>query len=146
MSEQFFYDEFFIPADDPGERIEVEIGGRVVPIYLKRELSLEDVEIAKERGIKKHLDLEKGAYVVEGIDEVEFTVILLARAIKSWPFVYRNNHPVPITPEKIREFRVEGSEVLQRAVSAMLNKAKDQVDPLGKSSGDPSSSAEQASR
>ena len=69
----FFFDDFFVADNDPGLEVKVSSQGREVPICLKKRLTLEDIEAAREKGVDKTIDLKTGAVKVNKIDEGAFT-------------------------------------------------------------------------
>ena len=112
MAEPYYFDEFFVSDSDPGVTYQVPIKGRLVPIVCKRGMSLRDKEEAQSAAIQRHIDTETGRLVIDGIDDIKMDIEILSRTIKSWPFVYRDGSPVPITPETISAFLSEGVDRL----------------------------------
>lgn len=104
MSEELFYvDDFFATDDDPGVTVAVNIRGRQVPITFKRGLTIEDKAKAQQMAIKRRITPD-GKVIVEGLDETEAVVYMLAVSIKEWPFTDRaTGEKFPITPENIKK-------------------------------------------
>lgn len=132
MSE-FFFDDYFVSEDDPGIPVDIRFKSGTVPIYIKKCISLEDVEAAKEKAIIKKFKRD-GSMEVVRIDEAVLTSELLARVIKSWPFKYKNGKDVPITPENIRALDASGSEQLQALASGLIKAREDMTAPFEKNS------------
>ena len=119
MSDQqtpFLFDDFFVPEDAPGEEIEVEIKGRMVPMRFSTQISVKDAEEAKMRCVRRKLDPKTGQVKIVGVDESRLTGEVLAKCIKRWPFTYRDGRPVPITPENCLRMCAEAAEKLVSVV------------------------------
>jgi hypothetical protein len=114
--ELFLYDDFFVPADDPGIEIRPVIRGREVPMFVRRGFSFRDVGAARERASKRVLNRGTGQVDSVVVDETRAAIILLEHVIVSWPFVRRDRDgtlsPVPINQTTIGEFLGEGAEAV----------------------------------
>ena len=130
-TEQFLFDDFFVSQDetDPGERVEVEIRGRQVPVFLKRGLSFADREAAKSQAVKTRIK-PNGQPEVVSIDEGIFAIELLFRTIKSWPFTYRSGKRVEISRENIKAMLADGADVLAKLVIDRISKRSEQMAPF----------------
>lgn len=136
MSEQFLFDDFFVPEDDAGVEETVTIRGREIPIRIKKGLSLKDREEAKSKAVKTHLD-PKGALQFDGFDEGAFNIELLARCIKSWPFTYGEGHPkagqqVPVSREMVAQLRADGADAFQELITRLVQDKKEALAPFEK--------------
>jgi hypothetical protein len=131
--EMFLFDDFFVPNDDPGVQVDVAINGRVVPIMVKRGLSLGDREAAKSVATKTRLDPTKGTLTAESFDEGAFVVELLFRCIKSWPFV-RDGKTVPVTRENILALKSSAADAFALLVQNLVQDKMEALAPFGKAS------------
>lgn len=131
--EMFLFDDFFVPNDDPGVQVDVAINGRSVPIMVKRGLSLGDREAAKAIATKTRLDLTKGQLVVESFDDGAFTLELLFRCIKSWPFV-RDGKQVPVTRENILALKSSAADAFALLVQNLVQDKSEALTPFVKAS------------
>jgi hypothetical protein len=126
----FYFDEAFIDESDPGVPVEVEIKGRKAVIHLTRGVSLHDKLAAKKQAVR-HRIRPDGSVEIQNIDEEIFAVELLARSVKSWPFVFRgSNRPVPVTRENIKKMLSDVSEQLQAIVLNMTQKQEESLVPF----------------
>ncbi|GHO55527.1 hypothetical protein [Ktedonobacter robiniae] len=130
-NEQFLFEDFFVAQDatDEGDRIEVEINDRLVPLRLKRGLSFEDKAAAKAVGVKQKVKPNGEVEIVE-MDEAAFAVELLYRCIVSWPFVYSSGRKVPVSRENIRIMLSEGAEAVAQVVLQRINKRREIKQPF----------------
>jgi hypothetical protein len=143
MSDQIYdYDEFFIPAKDPGVEIQVPIHGRSVPIKVRRGLTLGDVKGAQSKAVIQKKNL-KGEIEIAGVDEEVFTTELLFNAIVSWPFkknLGTKEDPdwrdVPVTKENVRAILADGAAYIQNFLVGKMQEAKQSVIPLESPSGE----------
>lgn len=135
MDEQFLFDDFFVAQDDtdPGERVEVELRGRVVPIYLKRGLSFGDKQAAKSAAVSTRIK-PNGQVEITRMDEGVFAVELLYRCIKSWPFTYASHKKVPVSRENIRAMLSDSAETLAKVVIDKINEREAKLAPFTKPS------------
>lgn len=136
MEETFLFDDFFVANDqtDPGDRVEVEItdvhgNPRIVPLYIKRGLSLDDREAAKRQAVKTRLK-PNGEYEIVSMDETVFAIELLVRCIRVWPFRYRDGSQVPVTRENIRQFLADGADKLAAMIVGRMQKRQEQKGPF----------------
>ncbi len=129
--EQFLFDDFFVSQDesDPGERVEVEINGRQVPVYLKRGLSFADREAAKSQAVQTRIK-PNGQVEIVRLDEGVFAVELLFRCLKSWPFTYRSGKRVEISRENIRAMLAEGADVLAKLMVDRIKTRSEKMAPF----------------
>jgi hypothetical protein len=127
MSEQFFYDEFFLDDEDEGIPEEITINGKKITLHFKRNMTLEDSAAAQSKSIKTKVGRDGKVEIAE-VNEEEFIIQILSRMIKSWPFTYRNNKPVPITPATIRKMYAEGGEQLAQVVQKYLKVRQENSD------------------
>jgi hypothetical protein len=149
MSELFAFDDFFVDANDPGVEHDVTMKDRAgnereVKIRTKRAMSLGDREAAKAAATTSHVDPTKGVLVVDGFDQGEFTIQLLARSILSWPFerVTRNEAgevttktPVPVTVVNVRQLMSENADALATLVNEVIQgPSKEALAPFEKPS------------
>jgi hypothetical protein len=137
-AERFFFDDFFISDASEGESVLVPMQGRSVPITLKKNLTLADLEESREKGLDKTLDLKTGQYTIHGFDEKAYTYALLARAIKSWPFVNRDGSSVPITEDNIKHLVADGGGALEQLVQKFVQQKEEQAAPFVNNSGEAS--------
>lgn len=141
QQQQFFFDDFFVSADDPGVELPVSIGGQVVPIFIKRRFSLEDVEVARDKAIKKHINFKTGDVVIDDIDDNAFILHMMLRGIVSWPFKYRDGKAVPITEKTVRSLDADAYQQISVAITKAIKQKEEQVVPLEKDSAEVSSQA-----
>lgn len=132
----FLYDDFFIPKDDPGERVIITMKGRPVPIFFKKALDLEDMSVAQAAGLKKTIK-EDGSVVIAGIDEAASECALLARMIVSWPFQDAEGNPVPVIPENIATLVPEAYMQLASIMNRRVEAVNKSLIPFVKASIDP---------
>lgn len=118
----FLFDDFFVPQSDAGVEELVTIRGRQVPVKFKRGLSLGDREAAKSAATKTHVS-PRGELVVDGFDSGVFTVELLARVIKSWPFT-RNGALVTVSRENIQALGADVADALQTVAEKYVTPQK----------------------
>lgn len=132
-AEQPFYaDEFFLDESDPGVEVKVKMRGRIVPIFLKRGLTLEDEMAAQTAALKKRVTPD-GKIVVEGIDEKALVEEMLFRCIKSWPFITRQGAKLPISRENIRKM-LGGADELAEAIKKLNVEGEAALDPFAAAS------------
>lgn len=133
--DQFLFDDFFVAQDDsdPGERVEVELRGRKVPIFLKRGLSFGDKQAAKSKAVQTRVK-PNGQVEIVSVDEGTFAVELLLSSIKSWPFVYASGKRVPVTRENIRAMLGDCAEVLAKVVVDRITARDKKMAPFTKPS------------
>lgn len=135
MSEQqFFFDDFFLDENDPGVEVKIEMGGREVPIFIKRKFTLEDIEAARDRSIVKHMDFKSGQMVVDKFDDNAFTMELMLRGIVSWPFVTREGKKVPVSHKTIKAMDSNLFDQLSRLIASVIEQKQEQVAPFVKDS------------
>lgn len=120
--ETFLFDDFFVPQSDAGIEELVTIRGRQVPIFFKRGMSLGDREQAKAAATKTHIT-PKGELVIDGFDQGVFTIELLARLIKSWPFT-RNGTLVTVSRENIVALGADVADALQTVAEKYVSPQK----------------------
>ncbi|GCE45184.1 hypothetical protein EI42_03158 [Thermosporothrix hazakensis] len=123
-NETFYYDDFFVPEDDPGEKVYIEMDGRQVPFWIKRKLSMGDREAAKRASVKKRFK-SNGQVEISDIDEGEFALELVVRCVKKWPFKYRDGRPVPINRNTVREMVGDAADALSLLILDRLKKKDD---------------------
>jgi hypothetical protein len=151
LMSDFFYDDFFVSQDerDPGKEVTVKIRGRDVPIRIKRGLSLEDREAAKNQAITKRITPDGKPEIVK-LDEGIFAIELLVRNIIYWPFKFRSGRLVPITRETIKAMLADGVDALTKAVMTAMQEQAETTAPFLNSSeqtsGEPSSEAAQTTQ
>lgn len=125
----FLFDDFFVPNDDPGVEDVVTINGRDVPMHFKRALTLRDREEAKAKAVTTSVGKD-GSLAVTGVDEGVFTVEVLFRAIKSWPFTFKDGSPVPVTRENIQAMMATSADALQAKVLSLTAPKREALDPF----------------
>lgn len=108
----FYFDEFF-GSDDEGIEVTLTLRGRVVPLRIKKGLTLREKAQAESIAIKRHLDPKTGRIVVDSVDEAAAAEELVARMILSWPFVTRDGSPVPVTRENVSKMLGGLAELMQ---------------------------------
>jgi hypothetical protein len=147
MSEEmFFFDDFFVSEEDQGAPVEVEMKDkdgkpRTVKIHLKRGISLRDREAAKKKAIRTRFTPDGRMELVDVDDEI-FTVELLVRLIKEWPFKYGNGQPVKISRENITLMLANGADELKKLVLGIVEKEKEAHGPFAKPSDEASTEEE----
>ena len=124
--ETVLFEDFFVPADDPGVETSITVNGREVPLHIKRGLSLGDREAAKAVATKMDIDMEKGTVKLSSFDEGIFTIEMLFRCLKSWPFT-KDGVPVPITRENIRALKATAADEMSKLVNALTGGSKDEA-------------------
>lgn len=136
--QEFLFEDFFVSDSDPGDRFDLEVNGRTVPVYIRRNISLADVEGAKAKSMKTKINLETGQLEIESFDQNAFTLELIASVIKSWPFTYGDGSPVPITPQNVARMNIQAATALQDLVSKVVAQkgSADSLGPFGSRSGD----------
>lgn len=104
MDEQvFFVDEFFADGEDEGIPITLISKGREVPIWVKRNVTVEDRLAAELSAVT--VTMVDGKMRVSGVDQAKATMTLVTKAIKRWPFTDRTTGELlPITPENVARF------------------------------------------
>lgn len=128
VQEQFYFDEFFADEETPGVVVPVKIRGRLVPIEFKRGLTIEDKAKAEQAAIKRKVVGNK--VIVEGLDEAEAVVYLLAVSIKKWPFTDRKTGaPIPITPDTIRKM-LGGADQMAEVIKQLDQEGADALVPF----------------
>lgn len=120
MAELFQFEDFFVAADDPGADAEIEINGRTVPLKLKRSLTLQDLEESKTAAVQTKINAQ-GVPELVSVDENEFTLQVLQRMIKSWPFTFSDGSPVPVDRKNLEAMMASGAAALQQLVLTMVN-------------------------
>ena len=131
MSDQevFYADEFFLDEDDPGIEVKVQMRGRLVPICIKRGLTLDDQMAAEAAAIKKSVGLD-GKVVFQGLDEGALVREMLFRYIRSWPFTDRKTvELLPITRENVGKM-LGGSEALMQAIKNLNDEGEKVLAPF----------------
>lgn len=136
MSEQqqFFFDDFFLDEKDPGIEVKIEMGGKEVPIFIKRRFTLEDIESARDKSIVKHMNFKTGEMVVEKFDDDAFTMELMLRGIVSWPFIRRDGSKVPVNQKTIKAMDSQLFEQLSRLIAGVIQQKYEQAAPFEKDS------------
>lgn len=144
MSEETFaFDDFFVDNSDGGVEETVEMmdkngNVRKVTLTIKRGVSLGDYSAAQSRATKTHIS-PKGELVVDGMDQAELAVELLARVIQSWPFTRPDGSRVPVTRDYIRAMYVTSATGLQPLVQKLVaSNRKDELGPFENQSGEAS--------
>jgi hypothetical protein len=137
-TDKFFFDDFFVADDDPGVEYLVMMGGKEVPLRIKKALTLDDIEACKEKAIKKDWNFRSGEMIVRGVDERTFVLEVLLRAIISWPFEYRDGRKVPITREVLQSMMADSYDALARIVTGLISQRREQTDPFEKVSAEAS--------
>lgn len=137
----FLFDDFFVPEDDPGHRVDISMrdvhgSTRVVPIYIKRGLSLSDRDAAKNKAVQTRVNPNNGQLELVGVDDSVFMVELVFRTLKSWPFKNKDKSgefvPVPITRENIRLMLADAVDQLSQKVLGLLKTQEESLDFFGK--------------
>src|SRR5690242_11314503 len=137
MSEQFLFDDFFVTEDDPGHEVDVtmkDVHGnqRVVPIYIKRGLSLSDRDAAKAKSVQTRVNSKTGQLELVGVDESVFMVELVFRTIKSWPFEREDKNgkivPVEVTRENIKLMLAGSVDELAQRVLGLMRTQEESLD------------------
>lgn len=128
--EIFLFDDFFVPADDPGAEYNLDIRGRTIPIRVKRGLSLGDREASKAVATKSHINMTNGQIVVDGFDEGAFMIELLFRCIKSWPFTTKDGKAVPITRANLTQLRTESADAFAKLMNTLVGNAESKAEAL----------------
>lgn len=129
----FEFDNFFITNDDPGVEEVITMRGvdgasYEVPIRVKRGLTLGDAAECRAKAVTTHFDA-KGNQVVDGFDESTFTIEVLVRVIKSWPFT-KHGQPVPVTREHLRQMLAVSTEGFQPLVERFAANKKEAQAPF----------------
>jgi hypothetical protein len=119
MAEIFNFDDFFVSPDDLGSEATLTINGRDVPIRLKRNLTLQDIEECKATAIQTRINAQ-GQPELVSVDEREFGMQILLRVLKSWPFTYSDGSSVPINRQTIESMMVTGAEALMQLVLTII--------------------------
>ena len=126
--EQFFADEFFLLEDDPGITVQVKMRGRVVPITLKRGLTLEDEMAAQAAALNKQV--VNGRVVIGSLNEAALVEEMLIRSIKDWPFIDRKTgQKFPITKENVRRM-LGGADELAEAIKKLNTEGEKVLAPF----------------
>lgn len=142
--EQFFADEFFLDESDPGIEVKVKMRGRMVPVFLKRGLTLEDEMAAQAAALQKTVTPD-GRVVIGGLNEKALVEEMLFRCIKSWPFKYplfrvnpktgqkephpQAGQPFPVTKENIRKM-LGGADELAAAIKKLNTEGEKVLAPF----------------
>lgn len=125
--EQFLYDDFFAPADDPGVEIYPVIRGRKVPMRVKRGISLVDAGEARDLASKKAL--KDGIPQVVSIDETRMNILLLKKAIVAWPFT-KDGKPVPINEKTIGDLSGVAAQAILDEIQKLMQVRQDSLAPF----------------
>jgi hypothetical protein len=125
----FFFDDFFVEADDPGVEVTVQMRGRNIPLRIARGLTLRDMAESESAAITSHIDAQ-GRQVIDSLDSTKAAVELLFRAIKSWPFTFRDGRPVPVTREHIEQMLGEGAMSLATRIKASVEAKEEALAPF----------------
>jgi hypothetical protein len=125
-NETFLFEDFFIPADDPGVETSITVNGREIPLRVKRGLSLGDREAARAVATKMDIDLMKGTMKVDSFDEGVFTIELLFRCLVSWPFT-KDGVAVPITRDNIRALSSSAADEMAKLVQLFVGGNKEEA-------------------
>ncbi len=143
MTQELFFEDYFVDTDGAGEEVIINLKGQPVSIMMQNELSLADMAAAEAAGVKKDVNMETGAVSVIGIDEVAAGTALLARCIKSWPFTYRDGESagemVPVTVETVSALPSEAFIQLYSVINRRVAALEASMPPFGKPSGKASS-------
>lgn len=116
-TETFLVDDFFASDNDPGVVIPVTIKGRIVPITIKRGMSLEERNACEARAIKQHID-PAGRLINDGMDMDVLTRELVFRAILDWPFTQKDGSKLPVTREAVNKL-LGGAEAIAMAMQTI---------------------------
>jgi hypothetical protein len=119
MPEIYNFDDFFVSPDDLGAEATLTINGRDVPIMLKRNLTLQDIEECKAAAIQTRINAQ-GQPELVSVDENEFSMQVLLRVLKSWPFTYSDGSPVPINRASIENMMATGASALMQLVLTII--------------------------
>lgn len=129
MSQQFYADDFFALAADPGIVVGVKIRGREVPITLKRGMTLADKSAAQSMALKKTVTSD-GRVVIDGLDESILVEQLLLHCILDWPFIDRTTgEKFPVTLENIR-LMLGGVEQLAELIAKIESDGTEALAPF----------------
>lgn len=127
---QFLFDDFFVPADDPGIEDSVTVRGQVIPMHVAKGLSLRDVQEANAKAVRTRVDPATGNVEIVGVDQVVFAVEILVRAIKSWPFTMSDGTAVPVTRENLYALRADGLSAFKSIIERLTGSdTPAQLDP-----------------
>lgn len=135
--ENFLFDDFFVPEDDPGHAVDVtmkDVHGnvRVVTFHIKRGLSLSDRDAAKAKAVQTRINPKNGQLEMVGVDESVFMIELLFRTIKRWPFEQKDKNgkivPVEISRENIRLMQADAVDMLSQKVLGLLQTQEESLD------------------
>jgi hypothetical protein len=118
MSDLFLVDDFFVSASDPGVELSVEFKGRVVPLRVRRSITLGAKEAAMQGAIQRHVT-DEGRVVVDGMDDAKLTAGVLHAYLVAWPFSSADGTPLPVTLENIERL---DSNFLEAALTVLRNK------------------------
>jgi hypothetical protein len=137
----FLFDDFFVPEDDPGHKVEVKVKDRngrmrVVPIFLKRGMSLSDRESAKAKAVQTRINPKNGQLEMTGVDEGVFQMEILMRAIVSWPFKDKYGQAIEVTRKNINLCLPDMADILFQQVLGLMDRQEASLDFFEKASED----------
>ena len=139
MSAPFLFDDFFVSPEDPGVEVQIPFKGRLVPIRLKRGLTLAEKENATQAAITRHIDEDTGRVLIDGIDDAKLGSAVVAAYIKEWPFRRADGNPVPATPEFVAQLDSNFSDALMTVIKRLQEGKREEADgPFAPTSGVPS--------
>lgn len=110
--QEFFVDEFFAPEKDEGREVEIELGGRKVPMTLSTRGITNEARMAAELAATS-IQVKDGKVVATITDRGKASMELAARMILKWPFKDRETgEPLPITGENLGRMRAGADQIL----------------------------------
>ena len=132
MDDQFLFDDFFVSDEDPGIEISIHVRGREIPLHI-RPLSTSDQIAVQAASVSKRYTPE-GQVVIDRIDEAKANSMLIAKSIVSWPFVFKDGSPVPVTAENCAKLLGDAGTQVTQALGALNQKKTEIIGPFASSS------------
>jgi len=126
--QEFFYDDFFVNPEDCGIAITLKVRDREVPVTVRPGITIAEREAAVGRSmIRKMVD---GKIKTFGIDETKLSGELMALAITTWPFKYRDGKLVPITGENCMKMLVGAADQILVLIAQGREAKAEELNPF----------------
>lgn len=125
----FLFSDYFTDDKDPGRKIEIAWGGRVLTFRIKHSLTLGE----KQRANNAAFDIkvgDDGKPVLSRQDQSAYTTEVLLAGLKYWPFEYERGKPVPINRETISQIDADLASAIAARILAGTKVNAEALDPF----------------
>lgn len=133
QSRPFLFSDFFTDANAPGVKIELEWGGRILPLRIKHSLTLGDKQKANRAAFEFSVD-ENNKPTLTKQDQGAYTTEVVLAGLLEWPFEYEPGKPVPINRQTVSQIDGDLASAIAARILAGTKVNAAALVPFGKKS------------